>query len=200
VLTIYDEHGNKADQMAENILKRFEDAWEYKDFSIMLNATVMVADVPTQIKTVAELFYMLDGNGIHTKENRVLKDDDLGFIMRKQSIEEALSRGFTENSYEVYYQPTYNIDGSLHGAEALIRMNDKELGRLFPDEFIPVAEQSGLIDDIDEFVLDEVCKFIKTGILSKYGMSCINVNLSVVHCMRPGFVEDIIEIVDRYAI
>ncbi len=200
VLTLYDEQSDIADKMAEDILKRFDSSWEYKDFSIMLNATVMVADIPTQIKTVSELFYMLDGNEINTEEKRVLRDDDLGFIMRKQSIEEALSRGFNENSYEVYYQPTYNLDGSLHGAEALIRMNDKELGRLFPDEFIPVAEQSGLIDDIDEFVLEEVCKFIKSGILSKYGMSCINVNLSVVHCMRPGFVEDIIGIVDKYGI
>ena len=200
VLTLYDEESDIADKMAEDILKRFDSSWEYKDFSIMLNATVMVADIPTQIKTVSELFYMLDGNEIATEEKRVLRDDDLGFIMRKQSIEEALSRGFNDNSYEVYYQPTYNVDGSLHGAEALIRINDKELGRLFPDEFIPVAEQSGLIDDIDEFVLDEVCKFIKTGIPSKYGMSCINVNLSVVHCMRPGFVEDIIGIVDKYGI
>ncbi|SEQ88822.1 EAL domain, c-di-GMP-specific phosphodiesterase class I (or its enzymatically inactive variant) [Lachnospiraceae bacterium NE2001] len=200
VLTLYDEESDKADKKADDILKRFDAAWEYKDFSIMLNATVMVADIPTHIKTVSELFYMLDGNEISSEEKRVLRDDDLGFIMRKQSIEEALSRGFNENSYEVYYQPTYNLDGSLHGAEALIRINDKELGRLFPDEFIPVAEQSGLIDDIDEFVLDEVCKFIKTGIPSKYGLSCINVNLSVVHCMRPGFVEDIIGIVDKYGI
>ena len=200
VLTLYDEQSDKADKMAEDILKRFESAWEYKDFSIMLNATVMVADIPTHIKTVSELFYMLDGNEISTEEKRVLRDDDLGFIMRKQSIEEALFRGFNDNSFEVYYQPTYNVNGNLHGAEALIRLNDKELGRLFPDEFIPVAEQSGFIDDIDEFVLEEVCKFIKTGIPSKYGMSCINVNLSVVHCMRPGFVEDIIGIVDKYGI
>lgn len=200
VLTIYDEQSDKADKIADDILKRFENAWEYKDFSIMLNPTIMVADIPTQIKSVSELFYMLDGNDILGGDKRVLRDDDLGFIMRKQAVEEALSRGFTESSYEVYYQPTYNIDGSLHGAEALIRMNDKELGSLFPDEFIPVAEQSGLIDDIDEFVLEEVCKFIKTGILSKYDMSCINVNLSVVHCMRPGFVEDIIGIVDKYGI
>ena len=103
-------------------------------------------------------------------------------------------------SYEVYYQPTYNLDGSLHGAEALIRMHDKELGKLYPDEFIPVAERSGLIDDIDDFVLEEVCKFIKSGVLARYGINSINVNLSVQQCMRPGFVEEVTEIVERYGV
>ena len=200
VLTLYDKMGDRADEIAEEILKRFDDPWEYNDFSVQLNATVMVADVPSQIKSVSELFYMLDGQDSIGNKKRVLRDDDLGFIMRKQAVEEALSRGFSENSYEVYYQPTYHLDGTLHGAEALIRMNDKELGRLFPDEFIPVAEQSGLIDDIDNFVLEEVCKFIKSGIPAKYGVNSINVNLSVLHCMRPGFVDEINEIVDQYGI
>ncbi|SNU04991.1 diguanylate cyclase/phosphodiesterase [Lachnospiraceae bacterium] len=200
VITLYDEMSDKADTIAENVLKRFDDAWEYKDFSVLLNATVMVADIPSQIKNTSELFYMLDGKTAVSKEKRVLRDDDLGFIMRKQTVEEALSRGFSENSYEVYYQPTYNLDGTLHGAEALIRIHDKELGNLYPDEFIPIAEQSGLIDDIDNFVLEEVCQFIKSGIPHKYGMSGINVNLSVVHCMRPGFVEEINGIADKYGI
>ena len=200
VLTLYDEMGEKADQIAEDILKRFDESWEYKDYSIQLNATVMVADVPKQIKSTSEFFYMLDSHGKESKDKRVLRDDDLGFIMRRQAIEEALARGFAENSYEVYYQPTYNLDGSLHGAEALIRMHDKELGKLYPDEFIPVAERSGLIDDIDDFVLEEVCKFIKSGVPARYGINSINVNLSVQQCMRPGFVEEVTEIVERYGV
>lgn len=200
VLSLHDEMCDKADELADSILKRFDEAWEYKDFSVMLNATVMVADVPSQIKGASDFFYILDRIDLNRDEKRVLRDDDLGFIMRKQSIEEALSRGFSENSYEVYYQPTYNLNGTLHGAEALIRIHDKELGNLYPDEFIPVAEQSGLIDDIDNFVLEDVCKFIKSGIPAKYGMSNVNVNLSVIHCMRPGFVEDTIAIVNKYGV
>ena len=200
VITLYDEMGEKADELAEQILKRFDEAWEYKDYSIQLNATVMVADVPSQIKSTSELFYMLESHSREMKEKRVYRDDDLSFIMRRQAIEEAISRGFSENSYEVYYQPTYNLDGSLHRAEALIRMHDKVLGKLYPDEFIPVAERSGLIDDIDDFVLEEVCKFIKTGIPARYGVGSINVNLSVQQCMRPGFVEDVTGIVEKYGV
>lgn len=197
VLTLYDLSKEQALAMAEQISRRFEDAWEYGEYSIHLNAAVILADVPEQIRSTAELAYMIDSPIPENKERSLLMDDDLNFIMRRHAIEDALSRGFAENSYEVYYQPTYHLNGRLHGAEALIRMTDKELGRLFPDEFIPIAEQDGLIDDIDEFVLNEVCRFLKSGIPQKYGVDNINVNLSVLQCMRPGFVESINEIVER---
>jgi len=200
VLTLYDLSTDKVDAMAEAIAKRFEEPWDYREYSIQLSATVIVAGVPKQIRKTSELFYMIDNPLPELEERSLLTGKDLGFIMRRQAIEDAVSRGFAENSYEVYYQPTYHIDGKLHGAEALIRMHDKELGNLYPDEFIPIAEQSGLIDDIDEFVLEEVCRFLETGVPQKCGVENINVNLSVLQCMRPGFVESINRIVDRYKI
>ena len=200
VLTLYDMAENKVNAIADEIAGRFEESWEYGEYSIQLNATVLIADVPKQISSTSELFYMIDSPMPGTEEKSILKGDDLGFIMRRQVVEAALSRGFAENSYEVYYQPTYHINGKLHGAEALIRMHDKELGNLYPDEFIPIAEESGLIDDIDEFVLEEVCKFLKTGVPQKCGIDNINVNLSVLQCMRPGFIESVDRIVERYDI
>ncbi len=200
VLTLYDQPEEKVYALAEDIAKRFEKPWDYGEFSIQLNAAVIVAEVPKQISKASELFYMIDSPMPEKEEKRIMKGADLDFIMRRQTIEDAISRGFAENSYEVYYQPTYHIDGKLHGAEALIRMRDKELGNLYPDEFIPIAEQSGLIDDIDEFVLEEVCRFLKTGIPKKYGIDNINVNLSVLQCMRPGFVESIDRILERYEV
>ena len=200
VLTLYDMPEEKANVIAEAIAKRFEDPWDYREYSIQLNATVIVANVPGQVRKTSELFYMIDNSLPKLEGKALLKGGDLGFIMRRQAVEDAISRGFAENSYEVYYQPTYHIDGKLHGAEALIRMHDKELGNLYPDEFIPIAEQSGLIDDIDEFVLEEVCRFLETGVPQKCGVENINVNLSVLQCMRPGFVESINRIVDRYKV
>ncbi len=200
VLTLYDKLPERVEQIADEMEKRFEYTWEYKNFSIQLNTTIMVADIPKQIRTTSELFYMLESPIPEDKDKGVLKGDDLNFIMRRRLVEDAISRGFADKSYEVYYQPTHYLDGRLHGAEALIRMHDRELGNLYPDEFIPVAEQTGLVDDIDEFVLEEVCRFIKTGVPEKYGIDNINVNLSVIQCMRPGFVESVNQIVERYGV
>jgi EAL domain-containing protein (putative c-di-GMP-specific phosphodiesterase class I) len=58
----------------------------------------------------------------------------------------------------------------------------------------------GLVEEIDDFVLNEVCKFIKSGIPKSKGMDCINVNLSVVQCLSPGFFEHTVRIVDKYEV
>ncbi|MBO6015470.1 MAG: EAL domain-containing protein [Lachnospiraceae bacterium] len=88
----------------------------------------------------------------------------------------------------------------IHGAEALLRLQDEVLGNIPPDEFIPLAEQIGLIEEIGDFVLHEVCAFIKSGIPAKKGLECINVNLSVIQCIQPDFVSHILEIVNSYGI
>ena len=200
VITLYDKSEEEVDKLTGEIVERFSEPWDYKDFRIMLNPKIICASIPKQISTTAELFYMMDNPPPHNIEKTLLKGDDLNYIIRRQAIENAISRGFNENSFEVYYQPTFHLNRKLHGAEALVRMHDKELGNIYPDEFIPIAEQTGLIDDIDDYVLEEVCKFFKTGIPKKYGIDNINVNLSVLQCMRPGFVENINRIVEKSGI
>ncbi|MBR0145285.1 MAG: EAL domain-containing protein [Eubacterium sp.] len=200
ILTLYNLPDAEAEAIAERVAGRFEQPWEYREYSIQLSASLILSDIPTQIKSTAELAYMIDSPMSDSTGTRVLKGNDLRFVMRRHSIEDALSRGFAENSYEVYFQPTYHINRKLHGAEALIRMHDKELGNLYPDEFIPIAEQNGLIDDIDEFVLEEVCRFLQTGVPAEHGIDNININLSVLQCMRPGFVDSINRIVEKYGI
>jgi len=200
VLTLYDRQPKEVDQLVQKLSERMEEPWEYKDFSIQISSTILVTRMPEQIKEASELFYMIDSPVPPKVVKPVMKEHDLDYIMRRQAVEKAITRGFAENSFEVYYQPTYHLDGRIHGAEALTRMNDKELGRIFPDEFIPVAEQTGMIDDLDDFVLEEVCKFIKSGIPQKYGVVNINVNLSVLQCMKPGFIKNINRIVDQYGI
>ncbi len=76
-------------------------------------------------------------------------------------------------------------------------MNDSALGRIYPDEFIPIAEMIGMIDRLDEFVLKEVCNMISSGLPSRYGLECINVNLSVIECLKEGFADHVNEIVKK---
>ena len=200
VMTLYDTPGKEVDQLVDKLSARMEEPWEYQDFSIQISSTILVTQMPEQIREVSELFYMIDSPVPQKELKPVMKEHDLDYIMRRQAVEKAIIRGFTDNSFEVYFQPTYHIDGRIHGAEALTRMNDKELGRIFPDEFIPVAEQTGMIDDLDDYVLEEVCKFIRSGIPQKYGVVNINVNLSVLQCMKPGFIRNINRIVEQYGI
>ncbi len=201
ILTVLDGDHSRSLKMAEIISKRFNNSWTLGENSLLLNAVVMLSEAPERIKNPADVFYMADSPVPTNLDKKVLSGRDLDYLMRRSAVENALARGLEEGNFEVYYQPTYSLaERRLHGAEALIRLHDSIIGNVYPDEFIPIAEQNGLIDDIDDFVLREVCSFIKSGVPARLGIDCINVNLSVIECMQPGFVKHINTITDEYDI
>lgn len=201
VITELDHDEKYVSELTEKISKRFELPWMIGDTDFLLNAVVMSAKVPDRIASTSDALYMADSPVPSNIDKKILADSDLDYLMRRAAVEKAITRGLEEHNFEVYYQPTYFIDRkTVHGAEALLRLHDSVLGNVFPDEFIPLAEKMGLIDDLDDFVLCEVCRLIKSGIPMQYGLDCINVNLSVVQCMRPGFVERINKIVDSFGV
>ena len=195
MMTVPDRKGMHPVELAGEIAARFRKPWKWQDSELPLRAVILCAEVPWHVRSVAEALYMADSPVPDGMEGEVLSGQDLGYLLRRAEIEDAVTRGLEQGNYFVCYQPTYHTDGSLHGAEALIRLKDPELGNLYPDEFIPVAEKLGVIGDLDCVVLQEVCRLLATGIVEKTGIESINVNLSVLHCMQPDFIERINEIV-----
>ncbi|MBQ4465011.1 MAG: EAL domain-containing protein [Oscillospiraceae bacterium] len=200
VLLLGDKQIPHTDEIVRKLSERFETSFEFRGTEIPLKAVILVSPVPGQLKTVEDVMAMADQPLPKSLEKKVLTDSDLDYLMRRVAVEEAVNRGLTENNFEVYYQPTYYLDGRLHGAEALIRLHDTVIGNVFPDEFIPVAEQMGMVDALDTFVFREVCLFLKSGIPSRYHMDCVNVNLSVLHCMQPDFIRKINHIAEEVGI
>jgi predicted signal transduction protein with EAL and GGDEF domain len=78
---------------------------------------------------------------------------------RRTEIQRAVSDATESQNFRLDFQPVYNIrTGELNGFEALIRLYDKDLGNISPAEFIPVAEQAGLIGKIGAWCLEEACR------------------------------------------
>ncbi len=196
---LYSGGKKEADAIAANLEQRFRESWSCLDISIMLNAVILYASVPEELKTSDEILLMLDSPFPKSSAGEVLHGASLNYLIRRADVEKALHTGIAEHRFEVYYQPIYRLsDLSLHGSEALLRLKDPELGYIPPDEFIPVAEQIGIIDVIGDFVLHEVCQFLQSGIPQEKGMDCIHVNLSVIQCMQAGFTEHVLSLVDSY--
>ncbi|MBV5348586.1 EAL domain-containing protein, partial [bacterium] len=106
--------------------------------------------------------------------------------------ETRLRRAVENNEFEVYYQPQVHIaTGKIVGAEALVRWNDPEKGMIYPSLFIPIAEDTGLISAIGEWVLNETCRQGKIWLDGGHRLT-LAVNLSahqVRHQNIPAMVE-----------
>jgi predicted signal transduction protein with EAL and GGDEF domain len=78
---------------------------------------------------------------------------------RRLAVQRAVAEATANNAFRLDFQPVYNIrNGELAGFEALIRLHDSELGAISPGEFIPIAEQTGLINRIGTWCLQEACR------------------------------------------
>ncbi|CAN5493676.1 hypothetical protein BH11PSE11_BH11PSE11_30310 [soil metagenome] len=118
---------------------------------------------------------------------------------RIMQLEGALRRALERDQLRLHYQPQISLDdGRIIGAEALLRWQHPELGMISPAEFIPIAEDSGLIVPIGEWVLRTAVRQCKAWLDAGVGPLTISVNLSAVQFRHPRLTELIIEILDEH--
>jgi diguanylate cyclase (GGDEF)-like protein/PAS domain S-box-containing protein len=127
----------------------------------------------------------------YTKELTSLAD-------RRFHTENRLRKALNNNELELYYQPQINTqDGKLIGAEALIRWNDPDKGLIPPDEFIPLAEEVGMIEEIGKWVIDTACTQGKQWQDQGYPPIRISVNLSGYQITHGEIVETVARILKK---
>lgn len=115
------------------------------------------------------------------------------------SLETKLHNAITQEKLQVYYQPQVNMrTGKLFGVEALCRWRDRDVGHIPPARFIPLAEESGLITPLSDWVLKESCR--QLGLWRKQGMPVprISVNLSPSNFREVSLLEKILQCLDAH--
>jgi len=117
---------------------------------------------------------------------------------KRMDLEILLRNALAENEFILHYQPKVDLNtGEIYGMEALIRWENK-LGQLvFPDDFIPIAEETGLIIPIGEWVIQEACKQCKEWQDLGYEGLTISVNLSPKQFQRQNLVEMITTVLEE---
>jgi diguanylate cyclase (GGDEF)-like protein/PAS domain S-box-containing protein len=110
----------------------------------------------------------------------------------RQSLESSLRRAFARDEFLLHYQPRVNLDtGEITGVEALIRWQHPDRGLVLPSEFVPIAEDSGLILQIGQWVLREACKQACAWQYASMPPLPIAVNVSAVEFRDRDFVESV---------
>ncbi|WP_166268900.1 putative bifunctional diguanylate cyclase/phosphodiesterase [Marinobacter caseinilyticus] len=120
-------------------------------------------------------------------------------VIKRLEMEVALRKAITEKQFVVYYQPQINLKThELHGLEALVRWRHPELGLVSPASFIPLAEESGLISQIDQQVLEAVCQQRQRWSEQGITVDSVSVNLSVADFKYADVTENVRRVLQRY--
>jgi diguanylate cyclase (GGDEF)-like protein/PAS domain S-box-containing protein len=123
-------------------------------------------------------------------------------IAAEQQVElEAFMRAQLENhGFHLEYQPIYAMDGRVEILEALLRLNHPVHGPISPSRLIPLAEETGLIIPIGDWVIEEVCRQLCAWRENGVRLVPIAVNVSGLQLMRGGFAERLVGIISRFQI
>lgn len=172
--------------------------------AITLTALLCVVDYPEDAVRLADIEALA---GLCLEDAKQRSDEEVVYAdmsllekhRREGRIIQIMKQALQENQFAVFYQPIFSVEKQrFTSAEALIRLQNDELGFISPEEFIPLAEKNGLILEIGEFVFREVCRFIVEGNLLSRGIEYIEVNLSVVQCMQESLYKDLLGVMDEY--
>lgn len=188
----------------ERIHSRFFEKFNFGESSISLNVLMNLVYCPEDATTVEDTIDLIENSfseivaGLKKDVVRANKSI-LVKRRRERKILEILEKAIETESFEVIYQPIYSLREERYTvAEALLRLKSDEMGFVSPDEFIPLAEQNGMILRIGNLVFKNVCKFLAETKIWEWGIEYVFVNLSVIQCMQEKLSEQLLEIMDSY--
>ncbi|HXN27627.1 MAG TPA: EAL domain-containing protein [Candidatus Acidoferrales bacterium] len=150
-------------------------------------------DAQTLIKNADTAMYQAKENGCHSYQ--FFKPAMNVRAVERQSIEEGLRRALDRQEFALHYQPKIDLmTGVITGAEALIRWTHPIRGAVSPANFIPVAEDCGLILPIGKWVLREACKQAQAWIVAGLPLGNIAVNISAIEFRDDSFLDSVFAI------
>jgi diguanylate cyclase (GGDEF)-like protein/PAS domain S-box-containing protein len=186
--------------MARRILQAVVEAHFIDQHDLHVTASIGVSvypddgmDAETLIKNADTAMYQAKENG--RQSYQFFKPAMNARAVERQSIEESLRRALERHEFTLHYQPKINLrTGEITGAEALIRWTHPIRGPVSPAQFIPVAEECGLILPIGNWVLREACKQARAWLEAGLPLATMAVNISAMEFRDANFLEGIFTI------
>lgn len=192
-------------KQAEQLVQLFEKPIVLPKFDVHLTVSIGVAVYPISAKTVADMMKSADLAMYRAKANgrnqfKIYSPTMDVKTYKLFSLQNDLRKALASNQFRLHYQPKVDGEGRLLGAEALLRWEHPEWGMVPPSEFIEMAEKSGTIIDIGEWVLDTVCQQLKAWQREGLPLQRIAYNISAVELMQANFINKVIRIIERHNI
>jgi diguanylate cyclase (GGDEF)-like protein/PAS domain S-box-containing protein len=196
------ENINQIHVLCDKIIKSLAEKFTIKGNKFKIGCSIGIAIYDNDGKKQTELLKNADTAMHKSKQNgknrftfytQEMNDE----LKRKIELENGLKNALITGEFEVYYQPKISLKtDKIIGAEALIRWNNAILGVVPPNDFIPFAEEIGLIGEIGDFVLEDVFKNINT--IKKYNDDLVvSINISSIQLQEKHFVKKIKKLLNQ---
>lgn len=183
--------------IGEEIIRKLNTPFKIDDYEIAITPSIGISVYPENgdnsellLKHADAAMYLAKGNG---KNNYQFYNSNWNeIVLRKIQIENEIRKALDLGQFSLFYQPKVNLNSKkMFGMEALIRWEHPELGPISPIEFIPIAEETGQIVALGEWVLKTACKQNKAWQKAGFPMLCVSVNVSVRQLQHGDFVETV---------
>ncbi len=194
-----------AEVTAQRILERLSEPIRIDDMSFTVTCSIGVALFPADGRTMDELVKNADSAMYHAKERGragfrfYQRQMNVGLLSRMK-LDHALRQALANDALRLHYQPQVSLrDDGIFGTEALLRWRDPELGEVPPGQFIPVAEETGLIIAIGQWVMQEAVRQAQAW--NAKGLSLmVAVNVSALQFQQADFVDSVAAVLDAHGL
>jgi len=197
------ENAQDAALAARRMLAAIAEAHNIDNHDLHVTASIGISVYPEDGLDVATLIQNADTAMYQAKENgrQSYQFFEVAMNVRaveRQSIEESLRRAVERNEFVLHYQPKINLQTrAITGAEALIRWTHPTRGAVSPAQFIPVAEDCGLILPIGDWVLREACTQARAWVDAGLPEISMAVNVSAMQFQQEGFLKGVFDILQE---
>jgi EAL domain-containing protein (putative c-di-GMP-specific phosphodiesterase class I) len=191
--------------LAKVLLENIKRPFLIENTLLNVSANIGISRYPDDAKDAGSLIRYAE-TAMYKSKGRL--EEKISFYSREMSreIEERfyianlLTRAITNGEFNIHYQPIFDINNpeKVVGIEALLRWENPVLGNVEPGKFIPLAEKTGYIIYIGEWVLRQVCKQIQLWEQSGYSVLPVAINVSVKQLEQIGFSERVMEIIEEH--
>lgn len=186
-----------AGKVAQRILEALRTPVQLDGHDLVVTPSVGIAVIPqdgrdsdTVLKNADRAMYAAKEAG---RNRFCFFDASMGTRLRERfAMEEGIRRGLARGAFHVHFQPQIDArTGEVLGMEALLRWDDPEMGSIAPARFIPVAEETGLIVELGDFVFREALAFSRSLELENLPPIRVAVNLSSIQMLDPQLLDRI---------
>jgi diguanylate cyclase (GGDEF)-like protein/PAS domain S-box-containing protein len=180
--------------MARSVLDEISRTFYVGNQEVYLTASVGIALYPGDADNVVDIIRNADAAMYHSKQNggnsyAYYLPEMNAVAVERLMLKAKLRRALERNEFVILYQPKVDLrDGRIVGAEALLRWRLPGHGDISPAHFIPLAEETSLIMDIGEWVMDRVCADYRAWQASVPDPGRISINLSLKQLKQPSFI------------